>query len=62
MNARTTVVKVSYKCVSLQNCIFFKKTFAIANESIHSVYGCHEGDKNKAVTMWSQQTPDYVVL
>lgn len=39
-----------------------KKINAIANDSIQSVYACREGDKNKAVMVWSPQTPGYVVL
>lgn len=47
MNGRLIVDKVSYKCVNLLNCIWKKKINAIANDSIQSVYACHEGDKNK---------------
>lgn len=70
MNGRLTVVEVSYKCVNLLNCIWRKKRslplqmtqFCFEFKWIQSVYACHEGDKNKAVMVWSQQTPGYVVL
>lgn len=70
MNGRLTVVEVLYKCVNLLNCIWRKKRslplqmtqLCFEFKWIQSVYACHEGDKNKAVMVWSQQTPGYVVL